>query len=640
MSEKASTTEPENRPLRFFTICAQNMLPNAIILGRSLRKHHSGSSFTIYLCDKQMEIDFDLVGFPLVRLDQLSIPRIEEMIQRYSITELCTSIKPHCFIRELGFHPDDVLDDLLRRSSSPSEVAGTAVVYLDPDTEVWSPLLEMKNLLDEGSPAVLTPHIVEPSSSPEFTDQHFLRYGIFNSGFLALAKQIEVFYFLHWWEEKLEELCVIDLPAGLFVDQKWVDYLPAFVDHVSVLRHPGYNVAYWNLHERRVKLSDLPTVNGEQLRLVHFSGFDENGSTSISRHSKTWTTNNSFGFGAIVESYRQKLAAAEFEAWKSQKFHFFRNSPRGKNTHRPGVEKEVGTRRENFMFASQYFSFPEYKDFLFRSEGQLSVQRAHEEDQTLRIEEETGIIRSQGFCVICGGTTTFLTTLLYSSSDPETGEPIPNWREHMTCEHCRLQNRVRATIHLFVQELEPEDHSKIYLTEQMTTTYEYLSARFSKLVGSEYLGAEYPLGLTSHAIRNENLEELTFPDNEFDYVVSLDVLEHVGNLDAALAELLRVLSPGGWLVCTAPTSLSSLQGVTRAEIQNDGSVRHILEPEYHGNPVDPENGSLAMRSFGWDILRDLRQTGFSYPFLFHYWSAKFGYLGSEQNVWFAQKPYE
>lgn len=43
-------------------------------------------------------------------------------------------------------------------------------------------------------------------------------------------------------------------------------------------------------------------------------------------------------------------------------------------------------------------------------------------------------------------------------------------------------------------------------------------------------------------------ETLPYADASFDAVVSVDVLEHVSNLDAVLTEVTRVLRPGGWFL--------------------------------------------------------------------------------------------
>lgn len=48
------------------------------------------------------------------------------------------------------------------------------------------------------------------------------------------------------------------------------------------------------------------------------------------------------------------------------------------------------------------------------------------------------------------------------------------------------------------------------------------------------------------------VERLPFPDASFDVVTAMDVLEHVDDDLAALAELRRVLRPGGLLLATVP----------------------------------------------------------------------------------------
>ncbi len=40
---------------------------------------------------------------------------------------------------------------------------------------------------------------------------------------------------------------------GLFVDQRWVDFVPGLVADLKILRDPGYNIAYWNLPDRDLR---------------------------------------------------------------------------------------------------------------------------------------------------------------------------------------------------------------------------------------------------------------------------------------------------------------------------------------------------------------------------------------------------
>jgi len=53
-------------------------------------------------------------------------------------------------------------------------------------------------------------------------------------------------------------------------------------------------------------------------------------------------------------------------------------------------------------------------------------------------------------------------------------------------------------------------------------------------------------------LRQSRLEQLDFEDQSFDVVVSCDVLEHVEQDDRAMAEMARVLRPGGICVLTVP----------------------------------------------------------------------------------------
>ena len=64
------------------------------------------------------------------------------------------------------------------------------------------------------------------------------------------------------------------MKRGLFTDQKWIDDVPSKFEGVFVINHPGYNVAYWNLMQREVKVIDGKiTVNSKPMYFFHFSGF-------------------------------------------------------------------------------------------------------------------------------------------------------------------------------------------------------------------------------------------------------------------------------------------------------------------------------------------------------------------------------
>jgi len=54
---------------------------------------------------------------------------------------------------------------------------------------------------------------------------------------------------------------------------------------------------------------------------------------------------------------------------------------------------------------------------------------------------------------------------------------------------------------------------------------------------------------------NGDVTQLPFPDNTFDRIIASEVLEHIEDDVAALAELTRVLRPGGTMAATVPAAL-------------------------------------------------------------------------------------
>ena len=183
-----------------------------------------------------------------------------------------------------------------------------------------------------------------------------------------------------------------------------------------------------------------------------------------------------------------------------------------------------------------------------------------------------------------------------------------NLRETVNCPETWFNTRMRAAIHA-IEGWETGAVGAAYIMEQKTPLFAYFRSRFPDLVGSEYLGEDVPFG-TSNAegLRNEDATRLTFADASFDLVMSFEVLEHIPDYLAALREVRRVLRPGGRFYFTAPFNPWSQDHLIRAKIEN-GKVVHILEPEWHGDPVRGE-GILCFQQFGWELVNELRHGGF------------------------------
>jgi hypothetical protein len=198
----------------------------------------------------------------------------------------------------------------------------------------------------------------------------------------------------------------------------------------------------------------------------------------------------------------------------------------------------------------------------------------------------------------------------------------PNFRERLHCPYCGLNSRQRFMTQLTEALGEPP----YYLYETVTPFYRWAAATLPDVTGSEYLGWDIPGGTVIDGLRHEDALNLSFADASMGTIVSNDVFEHVADIDATLSECVRVLRPGGRLLLSIPFSYDKPETVVRAELR-DGEPVHLLEPVYHGNPLDQAKGSLVFYDHGWDILERMRAAGFSQAAVVFYWSHLYGYLG-------------
>lgn len=609
----------------FFTICSKNFMAQALTLHESLVAAYGPVRFYLVLCDTSEGLDLLSFPFSIIEIDLLGISEWDAMCDRYSITELNTSVKPFAFEYIFDAHP------------------GAEVVYLDPDILVVSRLDEVSELFAKGAHCVLTPHIAEPAEHAEFNDQKFLQFGVYNLGFCAMKDTPEVRRAVSWWGRRLLRDCLIDLPNGIFVDQKWADLLPAYIESTRILRHCGYNVAYWNLSQRRVfRGSDRWRSNDQELRFAHFSGSVIGSKTVFSRHSGTYNRSNVGDLALLLARFEERLFANGHRWFKKLRFGYKWNGASETNLHTPensGVmpseDDEDAVDRMPWLPVSTFTSSAQYRSAQVFDAGVLAA-RAALERSLLPQGEQT--FKVPGTCALCGAETEFQVSFMFAPDREADGVRLPNWREHLDCEHCKLVNRVRASLHFFQQRFRPRPTDSIYLTEAVTRTFNWLSDRFEHVTGSEYLGPDHAPGALVNGVRNEDLQRLSFPSGSFEYILSFDVLEHVPDADGAFRELYRCLKPGGSVLFTAPFSVSAEENIVRAVMRSDSTIEHLLPPEYHGNPVDPDHGSLAFRAFGWEMLDTLRCVGFERAEAHIYWSRLLGYLGPHQLVFTATKP--
>ena len=249
-------------------------LNRARVLFKTVRRFHPDWELVALITDvAPAGFAFDPAKEPFDRVvwaEDLGIPDFRSWLFKHDVVEVCTAVKGP-FLHQA------------------CQSGAEAVIYLDPDTALLESLSPLVDLLAEHD-ILLTPHLIDPNDDRAAildNDLSASRTGIFNLGFVMVRAGGEGARFAKWWNDRLLEFCYDDMPAGLFVDQRWCDHVPALFDRVKVVRDPGYNVASWNLSQRKVAIGKdgAITVNGVPLRFWHFTKLGPTGDVMTKRYA-------------------------------------------------------------------------------------------------------------------------------------------------------------------------------------------------------------------------------------------------------------------------------------------------------------------------------------------------------------------
>jgi SAM-dependent methyltransferase len=183
-----------------------------------------------------------------------------------------------------------------------------------------------------------------------------------------------------------------------------------------------------------------------------------------------------------------------------------------------------------------------------------------------------------------------------------------NFRESLTARG--LNSRLRAELDLFASLPQALDvqNLRIYATEGVTPFAAALRKRYAKFIGSEFTVTAADRERI-FPIQHQDLERLTFRADSFDVIFCNEVLEHVPDISVCLREMARVLAPKGVALMTFPFAPFSQITIEKAR-QKGNEIEYLAEPEYHGNPVNPDVGSLVFQIPAWDIVDTTVDAGF------------------------------
>ena len=248
-------------------------------------------------------------------------------------------------------------------------------------------------------------------------------------------------------------------------------------------------------------------------------------------------------------------------------------------------------------------------------------------DISKKFERFQGMLFHAGRCNVCGNEIQFfyLDPVLY--------------RESLTCGECLTTSRYRSIARGILKaikeltgiqapslaELKPDIDNvsiSVYDTQPAfyydTTAYpipdllarcQWIESKTSIYRPHEPLGFQLKPNVT-----NQNLEELTFPDNSFDILITSDVMEHVRLDRKAHQEIRRVLKPGGFYLFTVPHFRHERETLVRVQVTDPADPakdQFVMEKEYHGDANSEDHRALSYRSYGTDLDEFLNELGFA-----------------------------
>lgn len=147
---------------------------------------------------------------------------------------------------------------------------------------------------------------------------------------------------------------------------------------------------------------------------------------------------------------------------------------------------------------------------------------------------------------------------------------------------------------------------KIYEPSSIGAMYNVLKL-YPYFIKSEYFpNPELKPGNLYKGVRFEDLQSLTFKDDSFDIVITLDVFEHIQDPESAFREIYRVLKPEGLHIFTVPFEKCE-KTIKRIDKGNNILVEPII---YHADSIRSK-GPIVYTDWGYDIIDYINKFGFS-----------------------------
>ena len=184
-----------------------------------------------------------------------------------------------------------------------AEPEASWVTYLDADLWFFSSPDDVYREQEQGSVAII-------EHGYRDRDQWRRKFGTYNVGWVSFRNDADGRACLEWWRQRCVDWCYDRTEQGRFADQGYLDQFPDVAENLVVIRHPGANLAPWNLATRSIAC-DRPHVEVDDSPLVffHFHGLQQRRQRWYFAHARYGAKTTRCIREQIYRPYVQELVA-------------------------------------------------------------------------------------------------------------------------------------------------------------------------------------------------------------------------------------------------------------------------------------------------------------------------------------------
>lgn len=207
---------------------------------------------------------------------------LTDSIKKYHPDDTIVHVKPED--GPLGTYLPGMHKKRLEKALEILEKTDEHVIIIGADCELFSHIgIDFRY---EKSDVYIVPHVKKPLKNREYMKQIYTT-GHANADFIMFRNCKNSIDILKWLIEMTED----GKEDGAFYEQTWLSSIPFLFEDVSIISHPGYNVAYWDINHVTLTKEINYYVDNCPLILFHYSGYIKGEPEKMSRHSQELCNN-------------------------------------------------------------------------------------------------------------------------------------------------------------------------------------------------------------------------------------------------------------------------------------------------------------------------------------------------------------